>query len=97
MEENKTADAPRIGNLLLNNNKISVEQLEEALKRQRYNGGNLGGYLIELGYVSEEELTEALVWQVGVKSIDLSSEESDEDVVNLIPAEVALKFNVLRI
>ncbi len=89
------ADAPRIGNLLVKDNKISVEQLEEGLKRQRDKGGNLGGHLIELGYVSEEDLTEALARQLGVKSIDLSSEEPDEDIINLIPAEVAVKFNIL--
>ena len=89
------AEAPRIGNLLVKNNKISVEQLEEALIKQREKGGNLGTHLIELGFVSEEEFTEALAKQLGVENIDLSSEEPDEDVVNLIPAEVALKFNIL--
>ena len=89
------ADVPRIGNLLVKNNKISVEQLEEALIKQREKGGNLGTHLIELGFVSEEEFTEALAKQLGVENIDLSSEEPDEDVINLIPAEVALKFNIL--
>jgi len=85
----------RIGNLLVKNKSISVEQLEEALKRQRDKGGNLGGNLIELGYVSEEALTNALATQLGVRSIDLKIDELDEDTINLIPAEVALKFNVV--
>jgi len=89
------AEAPRIGNLLVKNKKISVEQLEEALKKQRDQGGNIGKHLVELGYVSENELTEALSAQLGVKLADLSVEELDESVVNLIPAEVALKFNVI--
>ena len=63
------ADA-RIGNLLVKSKKITVEQLEEALKKQRDNGGNLGGNLIELGYVSEAELTDALAKQLGVETID---------------------------
>jgi len=85
----------RIGNLLVKERKITVEQLEEALKRQRENGGNLGGNLIELGYLSEAELTESLAKQLGVKTVDLKVEDIDEDVVNLIPAEVALKFNAI--
>jgi type IV pilus assembly protein PilB len=85
----------RIGNLLVKNKTISVEQLEEALKKQRENGGNIGGHLIELGYVNEETLTKALASQLGVQSIDLQIDEIDEDTVNLIPAEVATKFNVL--
>jgi type IV pilus assembly protein PilB len=85
----------RIGNLLVKNKTISLEQLEEALKRQRERGGNLGGNLIELGYVSEEQLTDALAAQLGVKKVELRADEIDEDVANLIPAEVALKFNVV--
>lgn len=85
----------RIGNLLVKEKKITVEQLEEALKRQRDNGGNLGGNLIELGYVSEAGLTEALAKQLGVETIELNAEDLDEDIINLLPSEVALKFNVI--
>ena len=40
-------------------------------------------------------LTEALATQLGVKTVELHPEDLDESVVNLIPAEVAIKFNVL--
>ena len=86
---------PRIGNLLVKNRKITVEQLEVALKRQREKGGNLGGNLIELGFVNEQDLTESLAHQLGVEPVDLKLEELDETVVNLIPAEVAIKFQVI--
>ncbi|MFC1485442.1 type IV-A pilus assembly ATPase PilB [Candidatus Latescibacterota bacterium] len=85
----------RIGNLLVKNKSISLEQLEEALKRQRERGGNLGGNLIDLGFVDEEQLTDALAAQLGVKKISLKIEDIDEVTANLIPAEVALKFNVV--
>ncbi|HUT44152.1 MAG TPA: ATPase, T2SS/T4P/T4SS family, partial [Desulfobacterales bacterium] len=85
----------RIGNLLVKDNKISVQQLEEALKRQREKGGNLGGNLIDLGYVSEQELYTALAKQLGVQTAVLKPEELDEDIVNIIPAEVAVKFQVI--
>jgi len=85
----------RIGNLLVKDNKISVEQLEEALKRQREKGGNLGGNLIDLGFVSEQELYDALAKQLGVQTAELKPEELDEDIVNIIPAEVAVKFQVI--
>ena len=86
---------PRIGNLLVKNRKITVEQLELALKRQREKGGNLGGNLIELGFVSEQDLTESLARQLGVEPVELKLEDLDETVVNLIPAEVAIKFQVI--
>ncbi len=85
----------RIGNLLVRDRKITVEQLETALKRQREKGGNLGGSLIELGFISENDLTETLAKQLGIQPIELRPEEIDDDVINIIPAEVAVKFQVL--
>ncbi len=85
----------RIGNLLVKDKKISVEQLEEGLKRQREKGGNLGSNLIELGYVDESDLTEVLAKQLGVQSVELKMDEIDEDVVSIIPAEVSMKFNAI--
>ncbi len=85
----------RIGNLLVKDKKINVEQLEEALKRQREKGGNLGSNLIDLGYLGEEDLSEVLAKQLGLKTVELSTDDIDEDLVNLIPAEVAIKFNVV--
>ena len=85
----------RIGNLLVKDKKINVEQLEEGLKRQREKGGNLGSNLIELGFVKEADLIGVLAKQLGVNSIDLNLDEIDEDIVNILPAEVALKFNAV--
>ncbi len=85
----------KIGNLLVKDRKISVEQLEEALKRQREKGGNLGANLIDLGFINESELIEVLAKQLGVRSVELNLDEIDEDIVTLIPAEVAIKFNVI--
>ncbi len=85
----------RIGNILVRDKKITVEQLEVALKRQREKGGNLGGNLIDLGFLSEQDLTESLAKQLGVQRVELRLDEISEDVVNLIPAEVAIKFQVV--
>ncbi len=85
----------RIGNILVRDKKITVEQLEVALKHQREKGGNLGGNLIELGFLSEQDLTESLAKQLGVQRVELRLDEISEDVVNLIPAEVAIKFQVV--
>jgi len=85
----------KIGNLLVKEKKISVEQLEEGLKRQRDKGGNLGMNLIDLGFVSENDLIQVLAKQLGVNTVELSMDDLDEDIVNLIPAEVAMKFNVI--
>ena len=88
---------PRIGNLLIREKKITEEQLEEALKKQKESGGSVGAHLIEMGFISETEMNMALARQLGVKAIELNIEELDPEVVNLIPAEVAFKFKVIAI
>src|SRR6188768_2204438 len=85
----------RIGELLLKEKRISAEQLQEALTYQRTNGGKLGANLVKLGYVKDEEITALLSKQYGVPSIALTQFEIDPAVVKLVPAETALKYQIV--
>ncbi len=87
--------AVRIGELLLKEKRITPEQLQEALNYQRQNGGKLGFNLIKLGYVKDEEITALLSKQYGVPSIALTQFEIDPAVVKLVPAETALKYQIV--
>jgi len=87
--------AVRIGELLLKEKRITPEQLQEALNYQRQNGGKLGYNLIKLGYVKDEEITALLSKQYGVPSIALTQFEIDPTVVKLVPAETALKYQIV--
>ena len=46
----------KLGELLLNEKLISPEQLDEALKSQTIFGIKLGSALIELGFITDEQL-----------------------------------------
>ena len=87
--------AIRLGELLLEQKRITVEQLREALNYQRQNGGKLGFNLIKLGFVKDEEITALLSKQYGVPSIALGSFEIDPAVVKLVPPETAHKYQVV--
>src|SRR6476619_5483295 len=87
--------AVRIGELLLKEKRITPEQLQEALNYQRQNGGKLGYNLIKLGYVKDEEITALLSKQYGVRSISLTQFDIDPAVIKLIPAETALKYQIV--
>jgi type IV pilus assembly protein PilB len=87
--------AVRIGELLLKEKRISPEQLQEALNYQKASGGKLGLNLVKLGFVKDEEITALLSRQYGVPSISLGDFEIDQSVVKLIPAETALKYQIL--
>jgi predicted ATPase with chaperone activity len=47
-----------IGEKLLEEKVITEEQLEQALERQRLNGGRIGHNLVELGYITPDKLGE---------------------------------------
>jgi type IV pilus assembly protein PilB len=87
----------RIGELLVRENLISTKQLEEARQQAQTSGCRLGYSLTKLGYIAEADLTNFLSKQYGVPSINLSEFDVDEDVINLIPKEVAQKHQCIPI
>ena len=86
--------AVKLGELLLKAKLINGEQLAAALKLQKDSGVKLGEALVRLGFVSEDDITETLSAQFGVPSINLSHFEIDPNVLKLVPADVARKYNI---
>ena len=76
---------------------ITEDQLKEALKRQREEGGRLGANLIELGYVSEEKLIKALEKNLNVKGVVLSDYPLDDEVLNLISPDIARAYECVPV
>jgi type IV pilus assembly protein PilB len=87
--------AVRIGELLLKEKCITAEQLQQALQRQKANGGKLGFNLVRLGFVKDEEITALLSRQYGVPSISLAQFEIDAGIIKLIPADTAQKYQIV--
>ncbi|MBK8482589.1 MAG: type IV-A pilus assembly ATPase PilB [Proteobacteria bacterium] len=87
----------RIGELLVRENLISPKELDEARKESAKTGGRLGYSLTKLGYIAENDLTNFLSKQYGVPSINLGEFEIDQDVIALIPKDVALKHRCLPV
>jgi type IV pilus assembly protein PilB len=87
--------AVRIGELLVKEKRITVEQLQEALSHQRQHGGKLGLNLIKLGFVKDSEITSLLSKQYGVPSISLAEFEVDPAVIKLVPPDTAQKYQIV--
>src|SRR5207248_7993379 len=83
--------AGRLGELLVRENLISLQQLQKAQEEQKKAGGRIGYHLTKLGFIEESELTNFLSKQYGVPSINLSEFDIDADVVRLVPKDVAEK------
>jgi len=85
----------KLGELLLKENLVSPQQLQEALNHQKMSGGKLGKAFVSLGFVKDEQITTLLSRQYGVPSINLDHFEVDPQIIKIIPAETARKYQVL--
>ncbi|MFH1778489.1 MAG: hypothetical protein ABH847_00440 [Candidatus Omnitrophota bacterium] len=86
-----------IGQLLLEKGIIKQAQLDEALKIQKEKGGLLGQILASLGYVTEEQIAQAITIQYGFPYLPLSNYEIDEGAIKLIPENVARQYCLIPI
>ncbi|MBW2414340.1 MAG: Flp pilus assembly complex ATPase component TadA, partial [Deltaproteobacteria bacterium] len=87
----------RIGELLVQKNLLTVEQLERAHEEAKISGSRVGLQLTKLGYIQEDDLAEAISSQYGVPTITLADFDVDADVIKLIPEEVAQKHTILPV
>jgi type IV pilus assembly protein PilB len=87
----------RLGDLLVKEKVITSEQLDKAVRAQKEAGANarLGSVLVQLGYVTDEEVTNFLSRQYGVPAINLEYFEIDSSVVKLVPEETAKRYQIL--
>jgi type IV pilus assembly protein PilB len=87
----------RLGDLLVADGLVSQEQLHKALAEQKGSTEKLGSILIRLGFINEEQLIGFLSRQYGVPSITLSQLDVDQEVLKLVPAAIARKYEVLPV
>jgi type IV pilus assembly protein PilB len=89
--------AGRLGELLVRDNLISLQQLQKALQEQKKAGGRIGYHLTQMGFIEESELTNFLSKQYGVPSINLKDFDIDLEVIKLISKDVADKHQVIPV
>ena len=87
----------RLGDILVNEGLISQEQLQRALSEQKGSNEKLGTILVRLQFIHEDQLIGFLSRQYGIPSITLSQLDIDPDVVRLVPAQIARKYEVLPV
>jgi len=87
-----------LGQILLEKGLITIEQLEDALVKQMEEKKFLGEILLESGLVTREQILECLTEQQKADFVDLSKVQGiKEEVVKLIPENIARRYNVLAI
>ena len=89
------ATADKLGEILLRDGLITLDQLKRALIELKQTGMRLGYTLVTLGFVEETEISKMLARQYRMPAVDLSRFEVDPKILRLIPPDVAIKHTVL--
>jgi len=87
----------RLGELLVRENLISLQQLQKAQAEQRKTGARIGSLLVKSGAIAEGDLTQFLSKQYGVPAISLKDFDVDDEVIKLVPKNIAEKHQVLPV
>jgi type IV pilus assembly protein PilB len=85
----------RLGELLVREKLISLQQLRQAQEEQRKSGNNLGYALAKLGYISDNEITNFLSSQYRVPAVNLEEYELESDITKLVSREVCDKHKII--
>ena len=85
----------RLGDLLVNSEVITEEQLTTALELQKGTNRKLGEVLIDEGIATDEAITRALSSQLGIDMIELHNISIPEEILNLVPSSVLKKNKMI--
>ncbi len=87
----------KIGDLLVKSGAITQAQLEQALALQSTTGERLGEVLQNHGFITEKQLIDTLMSQLGVEFIDLNNYSLPPEMAQLLPKNIAKKHMVVPI
>lgn len=96
LHTNPVLSDKHLGDILISEGNLSEQRLEDALRwQQQHPGIHLGDVLVELGYCSREQINAAMATKLGIPYVKLSNYEIPPQVLSLVPADIALQYNVL--
>lgn len=85
----------RIGEVLVTSGKITPNQLAETIELQRKIGGSFAARLMQLGFLTENELIHSIADYYGLPMVELSDVSIDCSLLQLIPANIATKHGLI--
>lgn len=85
----------RLGEVLVDACIISEEQLQKALDVQRQKPALIGQILVNMGWVSEEDICRAVAELLNIEFVDVDGALVSQEVVQLASEELASQRNIL--
>jgi type IV pilus assembly protein PilB len=87
----------RIGELLIREKVLSLQQLQQAQDEAKRTGRRLGATLARMGLVPDNVLTQLVARQYSLPAINLAEIDIDANVLKLIPKEICEKHQVIPV
>ena len=81
--------SPQLGELLVESQLITSNQLEEALLQQSASGKRLGELLVEQGAIDDFDLARVLANHLGLPLADLRQNTPEDDAISLVSESIA--------
>jgi len=88
---------PTLGNLLIQADLVTEEQVQTALAEQARTHERIGEILSRLTSLSTDQIQDALGRQLGLKRFNPAKKQSDPAALELIPVEFSRRHNLLPI
>lgn len=85
----------RLGDILVEAEKITSYQLAQVLKAQKTMGKKLGEIIVELNILEEKDIIDAIEKQTGIKKVNLNDIEFDKRVIKLLSQGLCEKYTLI--
>lgn len=86
-----------LAELLIASNLVDLDQLEQARRDQKANGGRLTSALLRLGFMKDAQLVEWLGKQYSLPTVDLGGFEVDPEAIKMLNRQICEKHIVIPI
>ena len=93
----RRAREPLIGEICIAHGWVTEEQVRQAADIQRQSNARLGRILVEMGAITEQQLSQGLAEQWGLRYTDLADTVVDPEIARLIPSYLARRHGVVAI
>src|SRR5947207_11923217 len=86
-----------LGQILIDQGILTEDQLRIALLEQTKNHVPVGRLLVQLGFVSEATLRDALSEKLGLQAVDLGRIIVDPAALKLVPRDMARRYRIFPV
>lgn len=86
-----------IGELLIEGGFITDRQLQKSKEKMAQSNESLQKILVQMGFVSEKDITEVIGQQMGVDFVDLENMELEPEMARSIPEHLAQRYKVIPV